>query len=333
MLITLVALLGAGAFLYSRLGDSGFAWSRFVAVLRGLRLEWLALALPFILAAYAIRAVRWRIMILPMAPQASLWQLVTSTFIGFTAVVLFGRAGEPVRPYLIGRKLNISFSSQIAAWLVERILDLLMILALFGFSLAQVGDAGFTPGSKLQAGLRVGGWVAGLSGAGCLAALIALRRYRGQIRSRLEDALSFLPEAPLTKVRTFIHAFDEGMQSTRDPYSVWMLVIWTMVEWALVAAVYVTTVRAFPDVHLSFTEVMTMMGFVTFAGVVQLPGVGGGMQIAALLVLTEMFGIPIETASGPCAHALGDVLPGCCSRRSVTGVSRRDSVAYDETCR
>ncbi len=46
------------------------------------------------LAAYAIRAVRWRIMILPMAPQASVWQLVISTFIGFTAVVLFGSRGR-----------------------------------------------------------------------------------------------------------------------------------------------------------------------------------------------------------------------------------------------
>ncbi len=173
-----------------------------------------------------------------------------------------------------------------------------MILALFGFSLAQVGDAGWMPGSKLQAGLRVGGWAAGLSGAGCLAALIALRRYRGQIRSRLEDALSFLPEAPLTKVRAFIHAFDEGMQSTRDPYSVWMLVIWTMVRMGISRGSLRNHRPRLPGRAPSFTEVMTMMGFVTFAGVVQLPGVGGGMQIAALLVLTEMYGIPIETASG-----------------------------------
>ena len=296
--MTSVALIAAAVFLYARLGESGFAWTRFVAVLRELRYEWLVAALFLIVAAYAIRAVRWHIMIRPLAPQASLWQLVTSTFIGFTAVVLFGRAGEPVRPYLIARKLNLSFSSQVAAWLVERILDLLMILALFGLSLAQVSDVGWAPDSRLHVGLKVGGWVAGLSGLGCLAALVALRRYRGQIRTRLEDALAFLPEGPLNKVRGFIHAFDEGMQSTRDPASVWMLVIWTMVEWALVGGVYVTTVRAFPEIHLSPTEVFTTMGFVTFAGVVQIPGVGGGMQIAALLVLTEMYGVPIENASG-----------------------------------
>jgi hypothetical protein len=40
------------------------------------------------------------------------------------------------------------------------------------------------------------------------------------------------------------------------------------------------------------------MGFVTFAGVIQIPGVGGGMQIATILVLTEMYGIGVEAASG-----------------------------------
>jgi uncharacterized protein (TIRG00374 family) len=298
MALTVVALIAATVFLYARLGESGFVWSRFVAVLRDLRLEWLVVALPLILAAYVIRAVRWQIMIRPLAPQANLWQLITATFVGFTAVVLFGRAGEPVRPYLIARKSELAFSTQVAAWFVERILDLLMILALFGFSLAQVSDVGWAPDSKLHAGLRVGGWIAGLSGAGCLVALIALRLYRGQIRSRLEDAVAFLPDRALTRVHSFIHAFDEGMQSTRDPASVWMLLILTMVEWALVGGVYIATVRAFPDVHLSPTEVLTTMGFVTFAGVVQIPGVGGGMQIAALLVLTEMYSVPIEDASG-----------------------------------
>lgn len=285
-------------FLYARMGESGFAWARFVSVLRELRPEWILAALPLILAAYVIRAVRWRIMVLPLAPESRLWPLISSTFIGFTAVVLFGRAGEPIRPYLIARKLNVSFSSQIAAWLVERILDLLMILALFGLSLAQVSDAGWAPDSKLHAGLKVAGWIAGLSGAGCLAALVALRRYRGKVRTRLEESLAFLPEGPLVKVRGFIHAFDEGMTCTRSPTSLWMLVIWTMIEWALVAGVYLCTVAAFPEVRLSPSDVLTTMGFVTFAGAVQVPGIGGGMQIAAVLVLTEMYGLPIEAASG-----------------------------------
>ena len=292
-------VLGAAVFLYVRLGESGFAWDRFVAVLRAVRGRWMAASVPFILLAYTVRALRWKVMIRPMAPQATVWQMLVATFIGFTAVVLFGRAGEPVRPYLIARKQNLPFSSQVAAWFVERILDLLMILALFGIALAQTGGVGWAPNSKLHTALQAAGWIAGLTGASCLAALIALRRYRGQIRSRLEQALAFLPEAPLARVHRFIHAFDEGMESTRDPASVWMLVGLTVVEWVLVAGVFVSVLQAFPQTaHLTASQILTTMGFVTFAGAIQIPGVGGGMQIAAILVLTEMYGIGVEAASG-----------------------------------
>ena len=38
-------------------------------------------------------------------------------------MVILGRAGELVRPYLISLKEQVPFSSQMAAWLLERILD------------------------------------------------------------------------------------------------------------------------------------------------------------------------------------------------------------------
>jgi hypothetical protein len=37
---------------------------------------------------------------------------------------------------------------------------------------------------------------------------------------------------------------------------------------------------------------------VAFGSVVQLPGIGGGMQIVTALVLTEFFGLTLEVASG-----------------------------------
>ena len=33
------------------------------------------------------------------------------------------------------------------------------------------------------------------------------------------------------------------------------------------------------------------MGFVSFGSAVQIPGIGGGMQVVAVVVLTELFGV------------------------------------------
>jgi uncharacterized membrane protein YbhN (UPF0104 family) len=199
-----------------------------------------------------------------------------------------------VRPYLVARKYNLTFSSQVAAWLVERILDLLMILALFGFSLARTSRAG----GELPAAVQATGWIAGGMAAACLAAIVALHRYRGQIRTRLEEATTFLPDPLRERIHAFIHAFDEGMQSTRDPASLWLLVIFTVLEWTVVAAAFVAIFKACPSVAgLGIPEVLTIMGAATFAGIVQIPGVGGGIQLATVLMLTEMFGVAVEDAS------------------------------------
>ena len=55
---------------------------------------------------------------------------------GFTGISLLGRLGEMIRPYLIARKVQLPFSSQLAVWTVERIFDfggfaLLLISAIF----------------------------------------------------------------------------------------------------------------------------------------------------------------------------------------------------------
>ncbi len=99
------------------------------------------LALVLILGTYVGRALRWEVMLRPLAPQTDFLRVLRATCIGFTAVVLFGRAGEPVRPYLIARNEGVSFSSQVAAWVVERILDILMILIIFGVALTQVSHS------------------------------------------------------------------------------------------------------------------------------------------------------------------------------------------------
>ena len=50
-------------------------------------------------------------------------------------------------------------------------------------------------------------------------------------------------------------------------------------------------------VNLSLVDVLILLGFVSFGSVVQIPGVGGGMQVVSVLVLTELFGIRLELAS------------------------------------
>jgi uncharacterized protein (TIRG00374 family) len=295
----ILAILAAVLFVVYRWRHSGFAWGKFVGVFRDVDWSWLTLAMALILATYVGRALRWEVMLRPLSNQVRLWRLVVATCIGFTAVVLFGRAGEPVRPYLIARKEGVSFSSQVGAWLVERILDLLMVLLIFGIALTQISRSGIEPGPRIQSALQAAGVLAGITGALSLALLLGLRHFRGNVRTRLMEGLSFLPDVLHQRVARFLRAFEEGMQSTQRQSYVWLLVMYTVIEWLVVAGVFFCVFRAFPaTAGMRITDVIIALGFVCFGSVLQIPGVGGGMQIATVLVLTELYGISLETASG-----------------------------------
>jgi hypothetical protein len=50
--------------------------------------------------------------------------------------------------------------------------------------------------------------------------------------------------------------------------------------------------------NFTIAEISIFMGVVAFGSVLQIPGVGGGVQVAAVLALTEIFGLALEPATG-----------------------------------
>jgi uncharacterized membrane protein YbhN (UPF0104 family) len=72
---------------------------------------------------------------------------------------------------------------------------------------------------------------------------------------------------------------------------------YTALEWALITGTMLCLVRAFPALEFGMVDVLIFMGFVSFGAIVQLPGIGGGFQVVAVLVLTELFAIRLEVAA------------------------------------
>ncbi len=276
-----------------------FRWDLFLSTFSNIHWGWFAASLAFAVSTYLGRAIRWQVMIRPVRRQASLWNLFVATVIGFTAIVFFGRPGEIVRPYLIAQKENVSLSSQLAAWLLERIYDLLCVLFIFGFALSQVRHTSTEAGSSMEWILRTGGHFVGILGTVCLAVLIAFGLFPNFVEKRLLGALSILPEKFQTRVSEVTKAFLSGTSSTRNRGFVFQLVCYSFAEWLLIVLCVQCLLLAFPaTAHMGMIDAIVVVGFVAFGGVVQIPGVGGGMQVATVLVLTELFRIPLEIAGG-----------------------------------
>jgi glycosyltransferase 2 family protein len=292
-----ILLLIAVFLLRSELRKSGFRWSVFVATLESLQWPWLLAAVGLALTTYFGRALRWAVLLKPLRPRPNMRKLISATVIGFTAVTLLGRPGEFVRPYLIARHEGVPFSSQLAAWVLERIYDLLMVLAIFGFALSRVRNIS-NPGPTLAWVLEVGGWLVWVLSAASLFMLVMIRRYSETMRKRLMDALGFLSQHHLERASRFLHALVQGAESTRSTKSILLLLLYTLLEWALIVGCYWCISMAFgPALQFSFWDAVTFIGFVSFGTVVQIPGIGGGMQVVAVLVLTKIFGVSVELAT------------------------------------
>ena len=282
--------------LLARWRESGFDWAAFAATFAGLRWEWIVAATAFGLSTYGGRALRWQVMLRPLTPHPNLLNLIKATAIGFTAVVLFGRPGEIVRPYLISVKEKVSLSSQLAAWMLERILDLLAVLLVFGLSLTRIQPE--TVGPRMSWVLQVGGYVAGVTGFICVVILFLLRRYSDSMKSRLLAGLGFLPQRYLGRAERLVSAFIEGLEATRNPFYLTLLFAYTVLEWVLIAACYFSLFKGFPETSgFGWKETFVFMGFVSFGSIFQIPGVGGGVQLVTVVVLTELFAVQLELAT------------------------------------
>jgi uncharacterized protein (TIRG00374 family) len=298
VVLALAALLVV-ALIFYRVRGSSFQWQLFLSTLSHVNWIWLVSSILLILLTYWGRALRWQVMLRPLGRTLTIRKLTYDTAIGFTAVVLLGRAGEVVRPYLISVSAGVPFSSQIAAWMLERILDLLAVLLLFGLALTWIPSRGLVLGPALRWILGVGGYLVAAIGVACLLFLILFRNFSEAAQARLLSALTFLPENYYKRVERMLGAFSQGMEATRDSWSLVLLLSYTVLEWILIVAAYYALFLSFPSTaQFKITDVVIFLGFMAFGSLVQIPGIGGGVQIVSVLVLTEIYHLPFEAAAG-----------------------------------
>lgn len=275
-----------------------FDWRLFVATAGKLRWWWVAASLVPSAGTYCGRALRWQVFLKPLKPKPSFRNLLSATVVGFTALAVFGRAGEFVRPYLIAVKERVPVASQMAAWLLERLFDLLMAFLFFAYGLTRVAGRGAHVGPGLAWVLAVGGKVAGAVSLAALLLLVLMRHLAEPGKRCALKALRFLPRKQFDRAEHLITTFVQGVESTRSDTALLLLLLYSVLEWGMILAVYWCLTQSCSGlIQLSLPDVIVFVGFVSFGATVQIPGVGGGVQVVAVLVLTELFGARLETAT------------------------------------
>jgi len=98
---------------------------------------WMLLAILFFIIGYSARIERWRIMLVRDNPIIS-WKDCAGPLLVSVAAnnVLPFRVGDLLRSFNFNKRLGIRVGVSIASLFVERILDLAVILTIFGLSVS-----------------------------------------------------------------------------------------------------------------------------------------------------------------------------------------------------
>lgn len=258
-------------------------WAEAASAIR--RADWrlIAAAVVFVWLTYLMRAFRWRTLLRPLAPGASLRETFAATTVGFSAIFIVGRAvGEVLRPaYLSLRDPEVRTGPAFVTIAVERVCDLTAVVLFFAGNLLfvhlpGVGDEALT--RVREAGLLcLAGAVVGF------AALVWFRRHAAAATRWLEARFARWP-APLARAGRLATGLIGQLADTLGVFvnarELLTTAAWTAAIWAAVAAANLLVLRAF-GLPLGVSETLFVLGWSLVGSLLPTPGGGAGTYHAA----------------------------------------------------
>jgi len=168
---------------------------------------------------FVLRAVRWKILLRRIVPDARVGDLFSATVIGAAANTLLpARAGELAKPLVASRKVGAPFTSVVATAVMERVYDLLgLVSVLLAMSLVLPSDVGTSSeGAVLVYNLKRYGVLFGAAGLAGMLVFFALAR-RGEAARGLFGKLAALGPPPIRRrALEIFDGFVAGLASVKD---------------------------------------------------------------------------------------------------------------------
>jgi glycosyltransferase 2 family protein len=256
----------------------------------------LVLGICVTMLTYGLRAFRWQYLLAPIGPTRFSTAFET-TVIGFAASFLVPRAGEVLRPYLLARREQLPPTAAFATIILERLLDLVTVLLLFGLFVVLVDPASLSGDPALYGRVKAGGLLAAAASMAGVVVFFALAGHPerlGRLALRVERVL---PERLARAVARFVETFAEGLAVMRQPGRLFVSLILSFPLWLSIAAGIWVTSRAF---HMTFGYLgsFLIMTLLVVGVAAPTPGSVGAFHAMYKLAVMTFFGVDQNRAIG-----------------------------------
>jgi uncharacterized protein (TIRG00374 family) len=262
------------------------------AVLAAAQPAWLAVAAGFLIVDVLVRAVRWQRLLDPVA-HVALPPMLGYLLIGYLANnVLPARLGELVRCHYLGDRERISRATALGTVVVERVVDIVVVVAIAAVAILVLSVRGIVAGAVL-----VGAAIAALL-AVALAVGIAAHRVPGA--ERLAAAVERWPQ-----VRAVAGRLRDGLAVAGRPRTLAEALGLSVVAWGATLLAFAAVGQAV-GVELTIGQASLLASGVALAAAIPSgPASLGTYELAAWRIGLAV-GVPGEAALaiGLLAHVL-----------------------------
>lgn len=241
-----------------------------------------------LLAGYfLVTATNWVLLLRPLG-RFTVRQVAPAMLVGFGGNnVLPAHLGELVRTVVFARQYRLSTGSVLASLVLERVLDVVGILA-FYFLGVQLGGA-------LPESIRTGAQVVALVLVPFCIALFVFLRWPNPFLRLWAWGSAWLPARWSERGTRLLKGVVLGLSAMESPARVTILVALTLVKWGITAAMVAMALLAF-HTTISFTAAVIVVAVTALAvALPTAPGYVGTLQAAFVFSLTP-FGVPAEVA-------------------------------------
>ncbi len=272
-------------------------------------LGWLVIAGALSTSGGLIRAIRWRILLAPLGERVPLSGRWRSLNIGFAVTnVALGRLGEVARPYALSKMVPISTSAALGTVVLERVLDLVALVAL----LALVLLAPDFPANAVVLGQPIGVALTGIVSLAVITLVVAtvLVVYPDRPLRWLRRIEARVPPLGRYRVSDAAASFVAGMDALRAPSAVFRALLWSFAVWIWMAASFWAAFQAY-GLELGFTAALfTQCVVAGFVALPAAPGFLGTLQTGVLVSVAGVFGVPeSETLAMAVGYHLAGYIP------------------------
>src|ERR1700685_1862694 len=335
ILLAVIVVAVLGFIIYRSSGFinlAGFSGAKLWSVARNANPYYLLLSLVGIYVCYALRSARWQVFQSNLGPS-NFWTIYRLTLAGFASIFLLGRAGEPIRPLLLARKERLPVVSPLlppppragepirplllarkerlpvadmfGLYFLERLFDTACTAIIAGLGLVlfeshshTISGAASASTSKLEAAARTTGSLLFIGVIGAVIFLVYLRLHGTAMLERRtqpwRDAGGWRG-----KVGAILMGFARGVQTIRTWRELALAVLYSALHWIGVALLYVWISHSLGGrlASIGFGDALLILACTLVGSAIQLPGVGGGSQVACFLAYTAIFGVENEPAA------------------------------------